>query len=183
MVNYYREDFKKFLNRNMRFDYAIIDPPWNYNSKPLAVMYNQLTYDLWDNNDLKLFFTQLDVDYIFLWVTNSFIPNAIEAAKDSDFDYKTIFTWVKTTTKNNLAWGLGNTFRNCTEQILVFQRKKAKCLNLSMRNCILARTGKRTAKPKEFEKNLVNRLSEKDKKGVYIFSGGKLDFIDSVDIV
>ena len=103
MVKYYREDFKQFLNRNLRFDYAIIDPPWNYNSKPLAVMYNQLTYDLWDNEDLKLFFNQLNVDYIFLWVTNSFIPEAIEAAKGSDFDYKTIFTWVKTTSRNNLA--------------------------------------------------------------------------------
>ena len=52
-----------------------------------------------------------------------------------------------------------------------------------MRNCVLARTGKRTAKPKDFEKDLVNKLSEKGKEGVYIFSGGKLDFINSVDIV
>jgi len=183
MVKYYKEDFKEFLKRNIRFDYAIIDPPWNYNSKPLALMRNQLTYSLWDNEDLKLFFTSLDVDYIFLWVTNSFIPNAIEAAKDSCFDYKTIFTWVKTTAKDNLAWGLGNTFRNCTEHIIVFQRKKSKCLNLNMRSCILANTGARTVKPKAFEKILIDKLSEKNLRGVYIFSGGELDFIDSVDVV
>lgn len=183
MVKYYKEDFKKFLKRNLRFDYAIIDPPWNYTSKPLAVMYNQLTYNLWDNEDLQLFFNQLNVDYIFLWVTNSFIPKAIEAAKGSDFNYKTIFTWVKTTSKNNLAWGLGNTFRNCTEHIIVFQRKKSKCLNLNIRNCVLANTGKRTLKPKSFERALVDKLTEKNMRGIYIFSGGELDFIDSVDVV
>ena len=180
---YYKQDFKQYLENQGNYNYAIIDPPWNYDSKPNAVMYNQLTYELWDNNDLKLMFEQLKVDYIFLWVTNSFIPNAIEAAKNTEFKYKTIFTWVKLTSKDNLFWGLGNTFRNCTEHIMVFQRKKAKVLNLSMRNCVLAQANKRTMKPKAFEKDLVERLDKKELKGIYIFSGGDLDFIDSLDII
>ena len=179
---YYKEDFKTFLDRDTDYNFAIVDPPWNYTSKPRVLTYNQLTYSLWDNNDLSLIFQKLNVDYIFLWVTNSFIPNAIKASEGTAFNYKTMFTWVKTTKKGGLAWGLGNTFRNCTEHLMVFQKKKAACLNLNTRNCVMARNGKRTMKPKVFERDLVERLENKGLKGVYLFSGTNLDFIDSVDI-
>ena len=53
---YYKQDFKQYLENQGNYNYAIIDPPWNYDSKPNAVMYNQLTYELWDNNDLKLMY-------------------------------------------------------------------------------------------------------------------------------
>ena len=183
MVVYYKQDFKKYLENQGDYDYAIIDPPWNYDSKPTAVMVNQLTYDLWDNADLKKVFEQLNVNYIFLWVTNSFIPNAILAAEGTEFKYKTICTWVKLTVKDHLFWGLGNTFRNCTEHVMVFQKDKAPCLNLNIRNCVMAQASKRTIKPKLFEKGLVEILNKKDLKGIYLFSGVELDFIDSLDIV
>lgn len=90
---------------------------------------------------------------------------------------------IKLTSKDNLFYGLGNTFRNCTEHIMVFQKKKAKVLNLNMRNCALARTNKRTIKPKAFERELIETLTRKNLKGIYLFSGADLDFIDSLDIV
>ena len=52
-----------------------------------------------------------------------------------------------------------------------------------MRNCVLARINKRTIKPKAFEQGLVETLTKKDLKGIYLFSGADLDFIDSLDIV
>lgn len=181
---YYKKDFKEFLmTNNVKYDFAIIDPPWNYNSKPPAVMNNQLTYSLWNNDDLKFIIDNINVDYIFMWTTNSFVPNVIDSIKGTNYEYKTIFTWVKTTPKGNLFYGLGNTFRNCTEQIIVLQKKKTKALNLSLRNCVLSRANKRTLKPKDFEKELVKALDLKGLKGVYIFSGGELDFIDCVDVI
>ena len=47
----------------------------------------------------------------------------------------------------------------------------------------MARANKRTIKPKAFEQELVETLSKKDLKGIYLFSGSELDFIDSLDIV
>lgn len=180
---YFRQDFKTFISEMPHYDFAIIDPPWNYYSKPYAVMRNQLTYNLWDNKDLEYIFNNIDCDYLFIWVTNSMIPELFEYSKNSMFVYKTLFTWVKTTSKNNIAYGLGNTFRNCTEHIAVFQKKKSKPLNMNIRNCILAEKGKRTVKPKNIEKLIVDIMHEKNKSGVYIFSGKDLDFIDCVDIV
>lgn len=161
---YYKKDYKEFISNMSKYDFAIIDPPWNYTSKPYAVMRNQLTYSLWDNKDLEYIFKNIKCDYLFIWVTNSMIPELFEYSKNSDFIYKTLFTWVKTTSKSNIAYGLGNTFRNCTEHIAVFQKKKSKPLNLNIRNCVLAEKGKRTIKPKHVEELITNLMSDRGKK-------------------
>lgn len=180
---YYKQDFKQYLEKQGKYSYAIIDPPWHLNSQPPGLFKNQLTYTLWNNADLHLLLSKLDVDFVFLWVINSMVPEVFKAMENTDFKYKTCATWIKTTTTGKLAYGLGNTFRNCTEQLFVLVRGKQKALNLNLRNAYISRSAKRTIKPKEFEKELVNRLATKQKVGIYIFSGGPLDFIDSVDIL
>ena len=85
------------------------------------------------------------------------------------------------TENNEVFFGPGNTFRNCVEYLAVLQKKDAKILRFQFRNVIIDKVGKRTEKPKEFEQRLCNELSNRGLDGVYIFSGGELDFIDCVD--
>ena len=169
--------------QNGDYDYCIIDPPWDYNDKSPSVLDNQLTYELWKNDELRFVFENLKVNYIFMWVTNSMIEEVFKYYQPSEFVYKTLITWVKLTDNDNLFYGLGNTVRNSTEQLMIFARKDAPTLRLNDRTIILGRAGKRTAKPIQYESELTSELTEKGLKGVYIFSGCDKKFIDCVDIV
>lgn len=181
---YMKMDFEEFLNRNITsYDYAIIDPPWNYDDKPPALLNNQLTYNLWENVKLEDVFQKLNVKYIFLWVTTSMLPVMFECSKNSNYTFKSLVPWIKLTPNDNLFYGLGNSFRNCVEYVALFQRNNERPLRLDDRNLIIDRTGSRTEKPKLWERDLTCKLAAKGLKGVYIFSGGNLDFIDCVDVV
>ena len=183
---HYKIDYKNFLTMaHPHYDFAIIDPPWKYNQaakKPVAK--NQLNYSLFESNTELLDILKLiDVDYIFLWVTNPMLGEVFNILNQQTiYKYKNIVTWVKT--KNNkICWGMGYYFRNATEQLLVLSKSKTKALRLPLKNVIIEDIGKRTIKPHDKEKEIVDALSLKGMKGIYIFSGGALDFIDTVDLV
>ena len=93
--------------------------------------------------------------------------------KEKGYEYKQIVTWLKKTPGGKIAFGLGNNFRNCTEQLLVFVKKKSKPLRLNIRNFIEAPSGKRTSKPKAFEKEIIGLLEDRGFRDqiCYIFSG------------
>ena len=184
MSNFFNMDFQNFLNTNInKYDYAIIDPPWNYDDKPKSIRIHQVTYNLWDNIELKDIFEKLDVDYIFLWITHSMLPLLFDCIKDSKYVYKILVPWLKMTKNDEIAFGPGNTFRNCVEFLAVLQKPNAKLLKFQLRNVIIDKVGLRTQKPKEWEYKLCKKKKKRGLKGVYIFSGGNLDFIDSVDII
>ena len=189
---YIQSDYRDFLSKpHTHYDYLILDPPWRFDSKPPVLSENQLTYNLWNDNvkDLQWILMNTDADYIFLWTCNSIIDSNIKSLEGTPYRYKTMLTWVKQTAKGNLFWGLGNTFRNCTEQMIVLSKKKAKALNLNMRNVIFYPAGKRTIKPKEFEKELITKLTDKGLSGCYLFCGEDASGVlpgeccDFVDIV
>ena len=189
MNQYFQKDFKEFIREQIgNYDYVILDPPWKFDNKIPKLLEHQLVYNLWEDNikDLHWLFENIKgPKYVFLWTCNSIINEIFEAVRDTNWTYKTILTWIKQTSKGNLFWGLGNTFRNATEQLLVFQQPKAKPLNLSMRNVIMAPTSERTTKPKGFESTLINNLNAKNMKGVYIFCGNATNNlqVDGVDII
>lgn len=182
------KDYRKFLNELPKGDYAIADPPWDFNdSKNPAVLKHQVLYERWKNEDVDLIFEKFDVSYIFLWVPNSLLKEVL--VRDSkEYVYKTVITWKKLTKTGKTFYGLGNHFRNSTEQLLVFVRKGAKTLRNSRRNIVEEIAGKRTIKPKIFEKELVSFLNDKGFKGYYLFSGDETDCfkefnIDLIDII
>lgn len=189
MRQYFQTDFKEFISGHAKeYDYIIFDPPWKFTNKVPNLFNQQLTYNLWEDNikDLHwLFENTIGPKYIFLWTCNSIINEVFEAVKDTGWIYKTMVTWVKQTNKGNLFYGLGNTFRNATEQLMVFQRPKTKALNISLRNVFMAPAGIRTTKPKEFEGKLINTLNSKGMNGVYVFCGDTCNClnIDGVDII
>ncbi len=50
-MKYIKCDYKEYIKKDHNFDYYIIDPPWNYLSKPPGLFKNQLIYSLWDDNN------------------------------------------------------------------------------------------------------------------------------------
>lgn len=183
-MEYFKQDYKEFLRGGYNYDYAIIDPPWKYNQPAKkSIAKNQLCYNLWDNKELINLLNIINVDYIFLWVTNPMLGEVFDYIKESGkFKYKTILTWVKL--KNNkIMYGMGYHLKNASEQMLVLAKPKAKPLRLIVKNVVIEEIGKRTSKPHSKEKEIVDAMNKKGMKGIYLFSGGPLDFIDTVDIV
>lgn len=178
------KDYNEFLNESkslgVRYDYTIIDPPWKYNDIPSNLKNQQLSYELWQMNDLSHIFEKLETDYLFIWVTNSMLIDVFRSNFHS-YKYKTMITWSKLTSKGNLFYGLGHHFRNNTEHLMYFTNKNVKPLKSSLRNFFQEPSGKRTIKPKNFEKTLIEEFQRKSKKGLYIFSG-PCDVFDGYDI-
>jgi N6-adenosine-specific RNA methylase IME4 len=188
MVIKIKSDYIDYLKTATEKDFAIVDPPWDYNDKENPAISNNLTYSRWDNvQGLNTLFSLLNTKYLFLWCTNSMIEEVFKV-NFNNYIYKTIITWVKETPHKKLHYGLGNTYRNCTEQLLVFSNKKEKPLRSSLRNCYID-TGwfkevslSRTQKPKDFEVCLIKDLVTKGlKQGVYLFSGPNVDVFNSIE--
>ena len=179
----YAVDYKEYIKNMEEKDVVLVDPPWNYDDKPLKVR-KQLNYSLWDN-DVGFLFENVKTKYLLIWTTNSFIEKVFHDYFGSahEFEYKTIITWVKVTKRNKIFYGLGNHFRNATEHILVFAKKKVRPIRLPIRNVFLAKTGERTIKPKKFEVSLFKEFEKKNyKKFAYIFCGCEVKCFQNFDI-
>jgi N6-adenosine-specific RNA methylase IME4 len=116
------------------------------------------------------------------------LPIVFDAIKDTNYEYKTCVTWLKTTKYGKYAYGLGNSFRQCTEQLLIFDRRGVKPIRSSLRSIVVALRCPRTRKPKNFETSLANFMVNSGLSGCYLFSGAPMDedllsIIDYVDIV
>lgn len=169
-----------YLDLNIDTDVLIVDPPWDYEDKLDGINTLQTSYNRWNNKEgLEWLFSQ-KVDYLFIWTTNSMLYDVLRA-EHKNFIYKQCITWIKQTSKGNLMYGLGNNFRNSTEQILLFVKKGCKPLRLNIRNLIFAKTGKRTIKPKVWESELIRMLNERNKTVSYVFSGPNVDLFTQFD--
>lgn len=181
-------DYRAYIENMDEKDVVLIDPPWSYDDKKLVQ--TQLNYKLW-NNDVSFLFENIKSKIIFLWVTNSFLDRTfLDYFKSShNYVYKTIITWRKLTKTGKEFYGLGNWFRNSTEQLLLFVDKNEKPFRLSDRNIISYPASMRTEKPKQFEYHIFTKLHQKGyHRFAYIFSGPNVEIfhefdIDVVDIV
>lgn len=176
-------DWKEYMKQGKALDYMIFDPPWNFNDKPPKAT-SQLTYDLWLNNQkcADHIFKKANASCLFIWVPSSLLDVLLCASMESPgYRYKTLMTWVKTTKHGKIHYGLGNWFRNSTEQLAVFGRVGARPIKLTMRNAHHAPPRSRTGKPRDFERELVYQLGAKGyRDGAYVFSG--IDELDMFDV-
>jgi len=183
-MNLIGQDYKRYLMFVEERDYAFADPPWNFedNERPDFIR-NQIVYERWNNQEgLKCLFNFLKVKYLFLWCPNALLKEVL-SFDSKDYIYKTIITWVKLTSKGNLFYGLGNSFRNCTEQLLFYVHKGVKPLRSSLRNIIYEKSGKKTQKPKIGERELMTELIHKGfNEGIYLFSGENVSLFSDLDI-
>lgn len=160
-------------------DCCLIDPPWIYKDSPRALV-KQLNYNLWSNNEEETLFVldNIKCNYLFIWVTSSMIPDVFRAIeRNKEFNYKTLLVWNKKTTKGNDFYGLGHHFRQSTEFMLVLSRNKVKPIRSSMRTGFSGVVGKRTTKPRDIERKILEHF----KTSCYIFSGDVKDSFNGLD--
>jgi N6-adenosine-specific RNA methylase IME4 len=92
-----------------------------------------------------------DNAHLYLWTTNTFVAEAWRVAEKWGFEPKTLITWVKT--KNDgtgLRIGMGRSFRNCTEQVVVATRGRLSFLRHDVPNVIFAPREAHSRKPALF---------------------------------
>lgn len=170
----FKTDWKEYLKIHSDMDYLIADPPWNFDDKPPRAI-NQLKYSLWKNNitGIKSLFALSEAQYLFVWIPNSLLDVLLALSMVSKkYKFKTLVTWVKMTNGGKYHYGLGHWMRNSTEQLVVFAKKKAKPIKLSMRNVHHDQTRPKTGKPRSLELGIIEQLAERGyTSGAYIFSG------------
>lgn len=104
------------FNTDKKYRVIYADPPWKYGSKQLfrekGIRFHALEnwYDTMGISELKaLNVKRLTTDdcALFMWSTDSHIPEAIELMKAWGFKYVTVaFTWIKVSNKGNLVKNL-----------------------------------------------------------------------------
>lgn len=136
-----------------KFRTLVVDCPWEYKRKYAgitrpyyATMTQKQLLDLpiqqWADRDCHL----------YLWATNSTMPQAFELAAAWGFEQKTILTLVKA------QFGLGAYFRNQTEHVIFATRGKLNTRSDSLSTVFYATPTGHSEKPEEFY-SLVRRAS------------------------
>lgn len=141
-------------------NYSLIacDPPWQYSLRETDATHRGRTPYPNMSDEIIL---NLDIgaiaapnSYLFLWATNNHLPLAFRCLESWGFVYKSIHTWVKTTSKGTPHIGIGHYGRNCTEHFLVATKGNlgsfTKLGISNVPNVIMAARGKHSVKPEEF---------------------------------
>lgn len=95
--------------------------------------------------------------HLYLWAPNAFVHDAWEVAEAWGFQPKTILTWVKTKNldapyqmPDDIRIGMGRSFRNCTEHVIVAMRGKLDFLRKDVPSVFFAPRQAHSQKPDIF---------------------------------
>ena len=109
-------------NTENKYKTIYIDPPWMERGGGKIKRGADRHYNLMKFDDIaKLPIEKLADEngcHLYLWVTNNFLPDAIELLKIWNFEYITTITWMKD------KMGLGQYFRGMTEHCIFATTKK-----------------------------------------------------------
>jgi len=84
---------------DQRYDVLVVDPPWEYRlrhdqgDRQNAILYPTMRTE--EIKDLPIQQLATADSILWLWSTNSHLPDALEIAKGWGFEYKVLLTWVK----------------------------------------------------------------------------------------
>lgn len=146
----------------------LMDPPWNERGAgkvkrgadrhyPILSVRDILTVIL----DCPHWKQQLPNAHLYMWTTNTFLPDALWLMDALNFKYKSNFVWIKSK-EGKLQQGLGQYFRGSHELCLFGTRGKkpteprTNAKNIS--SVIMAERTKHSSKPKE-SYELIERRS------------------------
>jgi N6-adenosine-specific RNA methylase IME4 len=135
-----------------RYRCLVVDPPWAYENTAhrgaAAKHYDTMEVD----ELLTLELPAAEQAHLWLWSTNTHLPNAFAAVEGFGFRYVTLLTWVKP------GLGLGSYLRSTTEHCLFAVRGRLRPLRRDVPTHLHAQRGRHSAKPKEFF-DLVEAIS------------------------
>lgn len=137
----------------IKYHSLLVDPPW---SKLQTGRYGATQhYDLMPLDEIRaLPINELMAEqgHLYLWVTNGVLEEAFQLLHDWGLTYRSIFTWVKP------RLGLGQYFRNASEQILFATKGKAPVLFKGQMNWGFMPQQDHSHKPEEVYE-IIERLS------------------------
>ncbi len=141
-------------NQERRFATVLMDPPWSHlqgrGTWGAGNHYPLMSFD--EISRMPIADLTSPNAHLYLWTTNGCLPYAFEIMKKWGFEYRSIFTWIKP------KLGLGNYFRNCTEQVLFGTRGKAPVLFKAQPTWGCFPVQDHSHKPEEFHK-IIERMS------------------------
>jgi N6-adenosine-specific RNA methylase IME4 len=106
------------------YDLIMADPPWSFDnwSKAGEAKNAKAHYDCMPTDEIAA----LPVNHLaggdcvlWLWATNPMLPQALRVMNAWGFEFKTAGSWIKTTSKGNLAFGTGYLLRSANEPFLI----------------------------------------------------------------
>lgn len=120
----YVGDVRNFLREyeGQKFDLILIDPPWRYQidlipkSRKTENHYKTMTIDEIASLSIQSVITNPSV--LFLWATNSLLPEAIQVMEKWGFRFVTKIEWVKKH-DGKLQKGMGYNVMGSSESILI----------------------------------------------------------------
>jgi N6-adenosine-specific RNA methylase IME4 len=177
---------------NNDYRLIVIDAPWKYTLRETDETHRgRCPYPpMTDEQILNLPIGAIaDSDaYVLLWVTNNHLPLGFKCLESWGFEYRSIFTWIKTTKSSTeeipkAAIGIGHYGRNCTEHFLVATKGKPSCFTklglTNIPNVILTPRSKHSEKPSEFW-TVADRLAkELGGEKIELFARSKREGWDS----
>lgn len=130
------------------------DPPWAVPSGPKGPghQYALMSTDAICDMALDVRALAADDCHLYLWATNTLLPDAFQVMEAWGFEYRTILTWVKP------GIGLGHHFRTSTEHVLFGTRGKLDTLVNDQPTHFEMPAGRHSQKPKGFY-DLIERCS------------------------
>ncbi|OPX85528.1 MAG: hypothetical protein A4E53_03522 [Pelotomaculum sp. PtaB.Bin104] len=137
----------------------VADPPWRYqdsNTRAAAEKH----YGTMSTEEICGLPVKEKVNenaHLYLWTTNSHLPEALQVARAWGFTYKTMLTWVKP------QMGLGHYFRGSTEHVLFCVRGNLSTKDNATRNWFESPRAEHSQKPEVFY-----QLVEKCSPGPYL---------------
>lgn len=176
-----------------QYSLIVVDPPWTYNLRETDVSHRgRCSYPSMTDQqilDMPIGAIAAPEAYLILWVTNNHLPLGFKCLENWGFNYKSIFTWVKTTISSTedepvANMGIGHYGRNCTEHFLVASKGKPPSFTklglTSIRNVIFAPRSRHSEKPQRFWDDVANPLRQKlGGNAIELFARQKRDGWDS----
>jgi site-specific DNA-methyltransferase (adenine-specific) len=145
-----------------RYGIIYADPPWKYNDSPKQgrIQYSQMTtpeickMPIQDMAD--------DPCALFMWATFPMLPDALKVIEAWGFEYVTnAFTWIKMNPKSGGVWsGIGHWTASNAEICLLARRGKIVRANTGVKQVILCRRGRHSAKPEEIKDRILRLMGD-----------------------
>lgn len=137
----------------LSYDVIMADPPWLYENWSKAGEHKNATakYDCMPLDDIKKLpvsqLAQRDC-LLWLWATNPMLREAFEVMDAWGFRFVTAGTWVKTTTKGNIAFGTGYVLRSASEPFLIGAVGEPRTAR-NVRSVVMGQVREHSRKPEE----------------------------------
>jgi ParB/RepB/Spo0J family partition protein len=143
------------LPGNGPYGVIVIDPPWRFEVRENDPSHQGScpypTMSLEEIRSLNVPSIAADDALLWLWITNSHLPDGFLVLESWGFQYKTLLTWVKD------KMGVGNWLRGRTEQCMLAIRGRPTVQLTNQSTVISAPTRAHSQKPNEFY-TLVEQL-------------------------